>query len=581
MVSKPGGNLPRVLGGYELLERVGAGGMGVVYKATDRRSGTTVAVKIIHEHLQSDVAFVARFRDEAHLASLLSSPYIVRVIEFGSDQGEYFLATEFVEGSRLSDLIAASPDGLGVEESLAIAVQVAMALQAAGAHSVVHRDVKPDNIVITPDKSVKLMDFGVARLSYVETRQLFLGTVAYAAPEQFRGQTTARSDIYSLGVVLFQMLTGELPFKGETLSALMRMHDETPPPLEKLDGMPAAVREVVAKCLEKDPANRYQNPAELISALRQVRQSLSKPAEPSWISDAMTRIADTIIPSAATAGTVRASTSAAELRQPVLQDVSTPAAPTAPASVAAEPPAPPRRPVVTPRARPDPNRLPWFAAGGAVALALIAGAVFALGGDGDTETPAEPTAVAVIAPEPTQPPSPTPVPPTPVPEPVAPAQPPPAAPAAPAPVVVAPAAPPASVPAAPPPVVVPPTNTPVPPPPPAASGTFNLVGFADQTGPDNFAPSNAVRSGGTFRSCNPQFLYAFVNFSNVQPPKQFVAIWTINGSQLAPDTFQQTERQGQLFWRTPPGTLLNPGSYRFQLRVDNAVATDGSFTVVC
>ena len=580
MTRDSSGGLPRSLGGYELLERVGAGGMGVVYKATDRRSSTTVAIKVIHEHLQNDSSFVSRFRDEAHLASLLASPYIVRVIEFGFDQGQYFLATEYVEGSRLSDVIAAAGDGLGVEESLAVAVQVTMALQAAAAHRVVHRDVKPDNIVITQDKSVKLMDFGIARLSYVETRQLFLGTVAYAAPEQFRGQTTVRSDIYSLGVVLFQMLTGELPFKGETLSSLMRMHDETPPPLEKLDGMPSGIRDVVAKCLEKDPSKRYQDPSELLAALRQVRQSLPTPPDPTWIYDTITRITDTIMP-AMTAGTVRMSTSAAEQRQPVVQDVYAP-----PVASQAAPPPPTPPPSAPTRGQAAPKRVPLIAGAAAALGALAAGLFFALGSEGGSNSSqAEPTAVAAAA-EPTPAPEPTPVPAPPAPvEPPAPA--PVVPPPAPAPVVVAP--PPAAAPAAPPPappapVVIPPTSTPVPPPPPApASGAvFNFVGFSDHIGPNNGAPGDVISTGGNLRACNPSSLYAFLNFSNLQPPKQFIGSWTLNGSFLNQQAFTQDRTSSQTFFQvqaTP--NPLTSGMYRFQLTIDGSVVSQGSFTLSC
>src|ERR1043165_1048350 len=133
---------PQKLGPYELQERVGAGGMGVVYRAIDRRSGSTVAVKVIHQHLQH-ADYIARFRGEAHLASLLASPYIVRVLEFGAENGQYFLATEFVEGSTIAALM--STGRLTAEQSLAIASGVAMALQAAASQGIVHRDIKPDN----------------------------------------------------------------------------------------------------------------------------------------------------------------------------------------------------------------------------------------------------------------------------------------------------------------------------------------------------------------------------------------------------------------------------------------------------
>jgi serine/threonine-protein kinase len=559
-----------MLGGYELVERIGSGGMGIVYRAIDRRMNTTVAVKVIHEHLQADSAFVERFRDEAHYASLLTSPYIVRVIEFGFDQGQYFIATEFIEGTKLSQLIAQRQ--LSTEDSVAIAVQVAMALQAAAAHSVVHRDVKPDNIVITKDNAVKLMDFGVARLSYVETRQLFLGTVAYAAPEQFRGQTTIQSDIYAVGVVLFQMLAGELPFKGDTLSSLIRMHDEVAPPLEKIDWAPPDLVEIIARCLQKDPTLRYKDPSELLMALRRVQRNLTNPGD--------TMIAD---PTAVSAATITAQTVTSAAPRPV---------PSKAPPAAGAPPPRAVQPQLAPGRRGAPSRMVLAGGGAVLAAILLGGAMMVFGSGGGkpqngsmavAEEP--PPTLEAPAAAPTEAPPPPP-PPTEVPPPPPPPAPPAAAPAAPAapPVVAPPVVRPTNTPAPPPPPPPPPpAATPAPPPPPPApGGQYSLAGFSDRTAADNSLPGGAAGSGGTVYSCSPSSLYAFVNFSNVQAPKQFSGLWLRDGVSLGNNEFTQTQASGQSFFQIRSSfTALTPGRYTFQLRVDGAVVTQGSFTLAC
>jgi hypothetical protein len=274
-MTEDSGASPKQFGQYDLIERVGIGGMGTVYRAIDRRTGGTVALKLLHEHLQLDSASLERFRREAHIASLLTSPYIVRVIEFGSSEGRYYMVSEFVEGTRLSDVLQQGRIEPAV--ALSIAAEVALALEAAAQRGIVHRDIKPDNLIYTPDRSTKVADFGVSRLTYAPGMTLpgtFVGTVAYAAPEQFRGQSDIRSDIYSLGVVLFQMLSGELPFHAETITSLIQMHERTPPPMNKLPELPAAVKKLVARCLEKQPRKRYQQPSELVTALEAAREQL-------------------------------------------------------------------------------------------------------------------------------------------------------------------------------------------------------------------------------------------------------------------------------------------------------------------
>lgn len=269
---------PDGLARYELLDRVGAGSMGTVYRAVDRRSGRIVAIKLVHEHLQADPTYVARFRREARVAGLLNSPFTVRVLDSGSDQGRSFIVSEFVDGTPLGTVLRTEP--VPPARALLIAAQVALALEEAEKRGVVHRDIKPDNILLTRDGPVKVADFGISHLASatgVTTAGMFLGTMAYSAPEQYRGEGDIRADIYSLGVTLFYMLAGELPFVAENAPAIMRMHHDDPPPLDKLAGLPPPVAHIVARCLEKDPARRYQHPSDLVAALDRVRRLVADP----------------------------------------------------------------------------------------------------------------------------------------------------------------------------------------------------------------------------------------------------------------------------------------------------------------
>lgn len=240
---------------------------------------------------------VERFRREAHVASLLTSPYIVRVYEFGSANGRYYLATEFVEGVKLWEVLAQG--ALAPLEALAIAAQVALALDEAAARGVVHRDIKPDNIMLTRDNAVKVMDFGIARLTYggsVTAPGMFVGTLTYAAPEQFRGNVDHRSDLYSLGCTLFHVLAGKPPFQSDDLNTIMRLHLETPPPVEELAHVPEPVRALVEKLLAKDPNERYQSASELLAAIEAARSALGPAgAGESWTAGATRTLAETRI----------------------------------------------------------------------------------------------------------------------------------------------------------------------------------------------------------------------------------------------------------------------------------------------
>ncbi len=261
-------NEPRQVGAYELLEPVGSGDFGTVYRARDTRNDATVALKIISRQLDGAVA--AQFRDETQRAALLQSPYIAHIIEVGSDASTPFVVTEYVDGLSLAGLIRRGP--VGAQVALTIALQVAMALQAASTEGILHRDIKPQNILLAEDGTAKLTDFGMSSLVYDGGKPQSLDTAAYAAPEQIGGSPSIRSDIYSLGAVMFEMLSGRRPFEADSIDALTPMHLGRQPALEQL---PPAFRTVVGRCLEKSVERRYQSPAELITALQTVRQQLS------------------------------------------------------------------------------------------------------------------------------------------------------------------------------------------------------------------------------------------------------------------------------------------------------------------
>jgi len=261
----------RRIGPYELMAKLGSGGMGAVYRARDTRTGRDIALKIMHAHLAEDPDYVRRFQREARIAVELHSPFIVRVLDSGQDGGQHYLVMEFVEGKNLAQVLQERRK-LPPEEARAIATQVALALEAAHARGVVHRDIKPGNIIIAGEGKAKVTDFGIARAADSTTFTppgSILGTMRYAAPEVWAGKSDIRSDIYSLGIVLYQMLAGRVPFEADTLGALMDMHrSQEPPTLESLGvRVPGDLRAIVARCLAKKSNERYQSPAELTAVL--------------------------------------------------------------------------------------------------------------------------------------------------------------------------------------------------------------------------------------------------------------------------------------------------------------------------
>src|SRR5262249_15540129 len=278
--------------GHYLIERlVGVGGMGEVYLAQDLQLGRKAALKLVPEHLKADEAQLSRFKIEARSASALNHPNILTIYEIGAEGNRQFIATEFIEGVTLRASLA---DGrMNLCEAVAIAVQVASALAAAHEAGVVHRDIKPENIMLRPDGYVKVLDFGIAKLTQggraqehqelattaaLQTRTgLILGTGRYMSPEQARGQKVdARSDIWSLGVVLYEMVVGIPPFLGETPSdCIASILTKEPPPLSgALRDVPLKLEEILQKALRKDRDERYQTARELLDDLHTLKGEL-------------------------------------------------------------------------------------------------------------------------------------------------------------------------------------------------------------------------------------------------------------------------------------------------------------------
>ncbi|GGH67115.1 protein kinase domain-containing protein [Rothia aerolata] len=263
------------LGGrYDLTERIAIGGMGEVWKARDKVLGRIVAVKILKEEYTGDPGFLERFRAEARHTALLNHPGVANVFDYGEEEGSAYLVMELVPGEPLSAIIERERK-LDPDRILNIIAQTARALAAAHAQGLVHRDVKPGNLIITPDDRVKVTDFGIARLAdqvpLTATGQV-MGTAQYLAPEQATGQqATASSDMYSLGIIGYECLAGKRPFTGESQIAIaLAQVNDPPPPLPKK--VPAAAAGLIMCLLSKDPAQRPENATALASAIDAIRR---------------------------------------------------------------------------------------------------------------------------------------------------------------------------------------------------------------------------------------------------------------------------------------------------------------------
>src|SRR3990170_4784942 len=262
----------KLISHYKILEKLGEGGMGVVYKAQDTKLKRTVALKFLPRDLLCDSEAKARFINEAQAASALNHPNITTIHEVDEIEGECFISMEYIEGRSIKELV--EKKGLSIEEILKIAIQVAEGLSRAHQKDIVHRDIKSDNIMLTHDGLAKIMDFGLAKLKGVTKLTKTgstLGTLQYMSPEQAQGiEVDQRSDIFSFGVVLYEMITRQLPFKGEHEAAIIySIINETPEPLARYKAnVPGELQRIVYKTLQKDRNIRYQSAAEVIADLK-------------------------------------------------------------------------------------------------------------------------------------------------------------------------------------------------------------------------------------------------------------------------------------------------------------------------
>src|SRR4051794_36945534 len=273
----------RIAGRYELEELVGTGGMSSVYCALDTLLERRVALKVLHPHYGSDDEYVERFRHEARSVAQLSHPNIVTVIDRGQDDGQQYIVFEYIDGESLKELVDRTGP-LPCRRAIELALQIADALAFAHQHGLVHRDVKPQNVLLTPDGDAKVTDFGIARSLDVEhgvtQTGTVLGTSNYLSPEQASGKPTTRAtDVYSLGVVLFEVLTGDVPFPGDNFVAVAMKHINEPVPdlVERRPDAPLRLVAAIERALEKDPARRFQTMDQFARELRRCLAELDEP----------------------------------------------------------------------------------------------------------------------------------------------------------------------------------------------------------------------------------------------------------------------------------------------------------------
>lgn len=264
---------------YEILDKIGTGGMSDVYKAKDQKLNRFVAIKVLKQEFSENKNFVSKFRVEAQAAAGLMHPNIVNVYDVGEENGIHYIVMELVEGITLKKYIEKKVR-LTTKEAISIAIQVAMGIEAAHNNHIIHRDIKPQNIIISREGKVKVTDFGIAKAASSNTiTSNVMGSVHYTSPEQARGGfSDEKSDIYSMGITFFEMLTGRVPFNGDTTVSIAIKHiqDEMPSPKEFVPEIPVSVEKIVLKCTQKSPDRRYQSMGEMIKDLK---RSLINPDE--------------------------------------------------------------------------------------------------------------------------------------------------------------------------------------------------------------------------------------------------------------------------------------------------------------
>ena len=259
---------------YEIVEKVGNGGMATVYKATDKVLKRNVAVKILRDEFTTDEEFIKRFEAEAQSAARLTHPNIVSIYDVGVENNLYYIVMELIQGKTLKEIIVEERGPLPWKWSVNVAIQIASALEMAHRNNIIHRDIKPHNIIITEDGIAKVTDFGIAKAVSNSTITAFgttIGSVHYFSPEHARGGfTDAKSDLYSLGVVMYEMITGRVPFDADTpvSVALKHMQEKPEEPIEVNNHVPVAVNKIIMKALQKDATLRYQSASEMLIDLR-------------------------------------------------------------------------------------------------------------------------------------------------------------------------------------------------------------------------------------------------------------------------------------------------------------------------
>ena len=272
------------IGRYQILEEIAAGGQGTVYRAFDPDSGQIIALKVLHPNLSGDRGYIERFRREASLAASIDHPNVVKIFEVGQDGDQHFMALEFLPESLAR--VVESGGQMRLEGASQFGLQIAEGLAAAHALGIVHRDIKPQNVLIGADGSAKVTDFGIARAESLNTMTatgVVMGTPHYMSPEQARGaRADARSDVYSLGCLMYHMLAGEVPFTGETPMAVIRQQIEEQPRRlrERRKDVPRGLEAVIDRAMAKDPDRRYQSAAEIAQAIRAAAPGVSRPVTP-------------------------------------------------------------------------------------------------------------------------------------------------------------------------------------------------------------------------------------------------------------------------------------------------------------